>query len=96
MKNVVRKVMRQVSFGQELRKLIRTLLLIKPRLSLTSQTVRIGVRIIISRTLSSLVIKKGRGGKRNQGGRVNQLPPGYVPTPEEEDENQGFQCDFEF
>ena len=32
--------------------------LIKPRLSLTSQTVRIWVRITIIRTLSSMVIKK--------------------------------------
>ena len=46
--------------------------------------------------------KKGRGGKRKQGGRVNQvtdvnqLPPGYVPTPEEEDEDKGFPCGLEF
>ena len=46
--------------------------------------------------------KKGRSGIRNQGGRVsqvtevNQLPPDYVPTPEEEDEDQGFQCGLAF
>ena len=46
--------------------------------------------------------EKGRGGKRNQGGRVNQitdvnqLPPGCVPTPKEEDDDQGFDCVLEF
>ena len=32
----------------------------------------------------------------NQVTFINQLPHGYVPTPEEEDEDQGFQCSLDF
>ena len=35
-------------------------------------------------------------GRVNKVADVKQLPPGYVPTPEEEDEDQSFQRGLEF
>ena len=91
---VVNKVMRHVNVGQELKKLVRTPLLTKPRLSLANLTVRIRTKITV-RILSCLVIKRIEAEK---GIKVGKLPKlhGYVPTPEEEDEDKGFQWGLEF
>ena len=100
MKNVVQKVMRQASVGQEQ----------KASKDTSSNKTQVKFSQLNNKNKSQNKRqnskqsgnKKGRGGKRNQGGRinqvtdVNQLPPGYVPTPEEEDEDQGFQCGVMF
>ena len=86
--------MKPINVGREIKKLVRTPLPKNTKLNLTSQIKWIEIRIIAIRILSSPAIKRGKGAKRNQGGRVNQVidvnQPGYPPTPKEKYKHQGF------